>query len=79
MCFSNLPVEFDDQGNPYLADEAEAVDQPDCGCASGYEEALEDVDPASAYADIVETLPEDVARDLEPPDGAGEPERLRGD
>ena len=27
MCFSNLPIEFDDEGNPYLAEEADGVEE----------------------------------------------------
>ncbi|WP_396611345.1 hypothetical protein ACH9L7_14195 [Haloferax sp. S1W] len=29
MCFSNLPLEFDEDGNPFLAKEAEAVERPE--------------------------------------------------
>jgi len=72
MCFSNLPLEFDEDGNPYLAEEADEVDRPgeggghahdhgdgpagDCGC--GAIEAELDADPEGAYEAIVESLPD---------------------
>lgn len=64
MCFSNLPIEFDDEGNPYLADEAEEVDEPGTHDreerATDAGEAPLDADPEAAYAEIVECVPESV-------------------
>lgn len=71
MCFSNLPVEFDEDGNPYLAEEAESVDQPpghvdDCGCDLG--ESVTDVDlsadPEDAYETILSGLRDDARKHL---------------
>lgn len=62
MCFSNLPVEFDEEGNPSLADEAEDVEQPgtcthdgDCNCAADDDEI--ETDPEATYETIVASLP----------------------
>lgn len=63
MCMSNLPIEFDEQGDPYLAEEAEDVDQPTCGC--GEEVALAELNPEDAFADIADTVPDDVLEHLE--------------
>lgn len=60
MCFSNLPVEFDQEGNPYLADEAEDVDRPD-GRTSEADRAGPaeiEADPERAYEAIVNSLPD---------------------
>lgn len=56
MCFSNLPIEFDANGDPYLADEAEAVERSDVAEAET-NEAL-DTDPQEAYEVIVGDLPQ---------------------
>ena len=74
MCFSNLPIEFDDEGNPYLAEEAEDVDRPPaseaefestCGCAEVTDDvALDDADPEFLYESILETMPSDVRERL---------------
>lgn len=66
MCFSNLPIEFDDEGNPHLADEAEAVDEPgNRDDPDDGDEALAlDADPEGAYAEIVADIPEYVREQL---------------
>lgn len=61
MCFSNLPVEFDEHGNPYLADEADDVDRPR---AMSDDEPSLDEDPRGAYAEIVNDLPEGLRASL---------------
>lgn len=71
MCFSNLPIEFDENGDPYLAEAAEAVHQPGCGCDADAD--LAELDPEAAFEDIVESVPDDVRRHLE--DGAAPDER----
>lgn len=77
MCFSNLPIEFDDEGNPYLADEAEEVEEPgnrdhqshdhnhddEVAADTGKAPAL-DADPEAAYAEIVADVPESVREEL---------------
>ena len=63
MCFSNLPIEFDENGTPYLKEEAEDVHRPGCGCEDDI--ALEELDPEEAFDDIVEAVPEDVQEHLE--------------
>lgn len=70
MCFSNLPVEFDEEGNPYLADEAEDVEQPgtcthdgDCNCAADDDEI--ETDPEATYETIVASLPVDARERVE--------------
>lgn len=68
MCFSNLPVEFDDEGDPYLADEAEEVSQPgvcdhdhagsvpgDCGCGAADDVTLDEA-PDEAFEEILESV-----------------------
>jgi hypothetical protein len=89
MCFSNLPIEFDDEGNPYLAEEADEVDRTpaseaesasSCGCTDGTDDvALDDADPEALYEEIVETMPSDIHERLtdssERPVRAAEPER----
>ena len=78
MCFSNLPIEFDDEGNPYLADEADDVDRPssagaesecasasDCGCADESGDVpLNEADPEAVYEELLETMPSDVREQL---------------
>lgn len=64
MCFSNLPVEVDDDGNVYLADEADDVERPVEGRTDptpggdGVEADLA-ADPEGAYRAIVDSLPPD--------------------
>ena len=57
MCFSNLPIEFDEEGNPYLAEEADEVDavpEQGCGCGAQAEEVpLEEADPEAMAEDIL--------------------------
>jgi|AntDeeMetagen134_2_1112570.scaffolds.fasta_scaffold01182_8 hypothetical protein len=68
MCFSNLPVEFDADGDPYLADEADDVASPgeddqvgtiddDCGCNPDADTAI-DAAPEAAYDAILAEMPE---------------------
>ena len=76
MCFSNLPIEFDDEGNPYLAEEADDVDRPsgtgaasasasNCGCANESDDVpLDEADPEAVYEEILETMPRDVRDQL---------------
>ena len=82
MCFSNLPIEFDDEGNPYLADDADGVDRmpaskadsaSTCGCSDATDDvAIEDADPEAIYEAILETMPGDVRERLtDPSDRAG--------
>lgn len=73
VCFTNLPVEFDEEGNPYLDEqEAETVERPDAeadvdyddmdkvGCVEGDPgKPLADTDPEEAYGSILAELPED--------------------
>ncbi len=78
MCMSNLPIEFDEHGDPYLAEEADDVDQPTCGCDD--EVALEELDPESAFADIADSVPDDVLEHLEDgPEAADPPTPTGGD
>lgn len=72
MCFTNLPIEFDEEGNPYLnKEEMENVEQPDCDHDHGFEDldkvgtvegdpgpALADLDSDEVYDVVVDTLPE---------------------
>ena len=70
MCFSNLPIEFDDEGNPYLAEEAEKVDQPrdtEYGC----EVTLDKTDPEAMYTAILESMPSDVREQVDDPGDSG--------
>jgi hypothetical protein len=60
MCFSNLPIEFDENGEPYLAEEADEVDRLDC--AEGV--ALEELDPEAAFDDIVASVSDDIVEHL---------------
>ena len=77
MCMSNLPIEFDEHGDPYLAEEAEAVDRPACGC--GEDVAVDDLDPAEAFDDIAESVPDDVLEHLDEGPDAAEPATPTGD
>ena len=88
MCFSNLPIEFDDEGNPYLADEADDVDRPseagaasapasDCGCANESDDVpLDEADPEAVYEELLETIPSDVRERLS--DSSGRSDRAAG-
>jgi hypothetical protein len=63
MCFSNLPIEFDEEGNPYLAEEADDVEHvADCGC--GADVAIDETDPETVYEDIVSSIPESVREEI---------------
>ena len=74
MCFSNLPVEFDEDGDPYLADEADDVTSPgendrigavadDRGRAAEEDVAI-DAAPEAAYDAILAAMPETARADL---------------
>jgi hypothetical protein len=69
MCFSNLPIEFDEQGNPALAEVADTVEDP--GTHDHDEHAVDtdevptlDADPEAAYAEIMESVPESVHEEI---------------
>jgi hypothetical protein len=75
MCFSNLPIEFDEEGNPRLAEEAEEVERPACGCIDDAPAlALDEDDPEEAFEEIVESVPDEVRARL---DASGEDESER--
>lgn len=61
MCFSNLPIEFDEEGNPHLADEADEIDGiPTSGCDCGADAedvSLDESDPEAVYEDVLRTMP----------------------
>lgn len=70
MCFSNLPIEFDEHGDPYLAEEAETVDRPSEE-AHGHGDAIDsreneaegsDPDPEAMYATIMNSLPQNACQ-----------------
>lgn len=62
MCFSNLPVEFDESGDPYLAAEAEDVEHVDCGCETDV--AIAEDDPEAVFEAVASTVPESVREEL---------------
>jgi hypothetical protein len=62
MCFSNLPIEFDEEGDPYLAEEAERVEQPDAGV--GTTDGELDVEPRKTYEAIVGDMPPSARKHL---------------
>ena len=63
MCFSNLPVEFDESGDPYLAEEADDVEHvADCGC--GTDVALDEEDPEAVFEAVASTVPESVREEM---------------
>jgi len=63
MCFSNLPIEFDEAGDPHLAEEAEDVEHvADCGC--GTDIAIDEEDPEAVFEAVASTIPEDVREQL---------------
>ena len=63
MCFTNLPVEFDENGDPYLAEEADDVEHgTDCGC--GADVAIDEDDPEAAFEAVLSSVPESVHEDL---------------
>lgn len=79
MCFSNLPVEFDEEGDPYLADEADEVerpgdvdhDHPACDCDVETGDVRLSADPEAAFEAIVGSLPEGARTHLEAAEGQG--------
>ena len=73
MCFSNLPVEFDEDGDPYLADEADDVTSPgedragavaDDRGRTAEEDVAIDAAPEAAYDAILAAMPETARADL---------------
>ena len=63
MCFSNLPIEFDEAGDPYLADEAEDVERvADCGCETDV--GIDEEDPEAVFEAVASTVPESVREEL---------------
>lgn len=66
MCFSNLPIEFDDAGNPYLGDEADDVERPDSTTreADGADPVEIEVAPERVYDAIVNSLPDGARHDV---------------
>jgi hypothetical protein len=72
MCFDSLPIEFDESGEPSLADDAENVTQPGTDdqvgvvegreCAPDAEAAIDaapiDAAPEAAYDAILSAVPE---------------------
>ncbi|MFC4439109.1 MULTISPECIES: hypothetical protein [Natrialbaceae] len=72
MCFSNLPIEFDDEGDPYLASEAETVERPTtetesaaCDCDDATADIpLEDADPEEMYESILAGMPREARERL---------------
>lgn len=76
MCFSNLPVEFDESGDPYLAAEAEDVEHvADCG--RGTDVAIDEDDPEAVFEAVASTVPESVREEQgwrldDPPEGPTE-------
>lgn len=94
MCFSNLPIEFNEEGDPYLAEDAAEVDDVSasgCGCGTHAEDVpLEAADPEEMYAEIMATMPRSVRERLadgaeeqgdavEGPGGAGHRDSAEGD
>ena len=68
MCFSNLPIEFDEAGNPYLAEDADAVERvDDCGC--GTDVGIEEDDPEAVVDAVLSSVPEDVREEIGDRDG----------
>jgi hypothetical protein len=69
MCFSNLPIGFDDEGNPFLAEDVDAIDRPPgsrrdrTGSASSV--APDEANPEAVYVAILETMPNDVRERLD--------------
>lgn len=78
MCFTNLPIEIDENGDPYLADDADDIehrseaadrdDSPDLetyGCLGDDPGVpISELDDEDTYAAVMETLPKDVREGL---------------
>ncbi|MFT4921550.1 MAG: hypothetical protein ACI8XM_000751 [Haloarculaceae archaeon] len=63
MCFSNLPIEFDEQGNPHLVDDAEEDGAEEDGThePTGVAERAtreDGLDPEHRYDAILDDLPD---------------------
>lgn len=80
MCFSNLPVEFDENGDPYLADDADAITHPGdedsvgdgtdgCACVADADLSLDEA-PEEAYDAILASVPETARSHLTSATGA---------
>ena len=64
MCFSNLPIEFDEAGDPYLAEEADAVEHAD-DCDCGHDVGIDEDDPGAVVDDVLSSVPEAVREEIE--------------
>jgi O-acetyl-ADP-ribose deacetylase (regulator of RNase III) len=63
MCFSNLPIEFDEEGNPYLAEEADDIEHvTDCGC--GTDDGIDEADPEAVFEAVLSSVPEPVREEV---------------
>lgn len=66
MCFSNLPIEFDEDGNPRLA---QADDESEGGHEHGRDgpssSGDDGLDPEARYQAILDDLPERARNDLD--------------
>lgn len=60
MCFSNLPVEFDEHGNPGLAASADEDEDDHAHVSDAVERATDgdDLDPETRYREILDDLPD---------------------
>lgn len=80
MCFSNLPIEFDDEGNPYLAEEADDVEQAtDCGCDADSDTGIDESDPEDVFQAVLSTVPESVRAEFRKRDGESQDELNPGE
>lgn len=78
MCFTNLPIELDEDGDPYLADEADRIETPGeptdpdedpdletYGCLGDDPGVpISELDDEEPYAAVMETLPEDAQEEM---------------
>jgi hypothetical protein len=60
MCFSNLPVEFDDDGNPRLVDTSEEHAHDDDTVVERRATSDDGLDPEARYREILDDLPDRV-------------------
>lgn len=87
MCFSNLPISFDEEGNPYLAEEADDVTRPSANGDGAEGDVRSDADngegrpagiaedPRGAYEEILRSVPAPAREHLEGAPGDERPER----
>lgn len=59
MCFSNLPVEFDEHGNPHLTASTDGNEDDHAHESDAVERATDgdDLDPETRYREILDDLP----------------------